>query len=338
MKTVPEHTPANLLDSLEQAPWSYNFFQAVGLCESVLAVFNGEKSSDLSERLRFFVNPALSFPPEDVYSLAFIQDAQGDYQVDMGVNLPGLHGSGSPLPSYMTEFIAQYSDESPELCAFFDIFNHRLIQILYSIFIKYRYYLQFERGALDDFSNYAFSLIGLGHITMRGEDSLDWIRLLPYSGILSFRPEAPQSLEAVLRHYFDHEDISIKQCILRWVTIPDDQRSVMGVCNATLGVDLSIGEAVHDQTGKFRIVVKELTWEKFMTFLPDGSAYSYLCSLMQCLLKTRLSYDIELRLKKSECKFLALSEASQSRLGWSSWCELKDIDARVVLEPKNKGW
>jgi len=142
---------------------------------------------------------------------------------------------------------------------------------------------------------------------------------MAYMGLIAFNGESAGSLESILRHYFRHEHIAIVPCIRRWVAVPEDQQTRLGAANDCLNLDFILGSEVPDQTGKFRIRVTDLTWERFNDFLPCGKDFTALQTLVKFVLRSRLDFDLELRLLPDEIRPWRLEEHNQCRLGWSVW-------------------
>ena len=287
----------------------------------------GEAAGRPEGWLRFKVNPNLSFPPGDISGA---DEGEHD-RVWFVLNLMGLHGAASPLPAYFTEHVAQHQDEPDALRDFLDVINHHLISLFHGIWTKYRYYLQFRDNGTDINSRRFFSFIGLGHKELQGTSGLRRERLLSYMGLIAFSGEAAGSLESILRHYFGHPEVHIIPCIRRLVSIPKDQQCALGVANRRLAEDFLLGSEVLDQTGKFRVLFDGLSWARFTAFLPGGSLFSELQTLVRFVLRSRLGFDVELRLRPSEIPEFDIGHLSPCRLGWTTWAG-DGGDGVIVLE------
>ncbi len=308
----------------------YAFSRAV---EHVLRV--GGKGRRVEDWLRFKVNPNLSFPPGDIRGVERVDDESGEGRVWFVLNLMGLHGAASPLPAYFTEHVAQHQDEPDALRDFLDVINHHLISIFYGIWNKYRYYLQFRDHGTDINSRRFFSFIGLGHKELQGTSGLRRERLLSYMGLIAFSGEASGSLESILRHYFGHAFVHIIPCIRRQVPIPADQQCALGVVNCRLSKDFLLGGEVLDQTGKFRVLFDVLSWKRFTDFLPGGSLFSELRILVRFVLRSRLGFDVELRLNPAEIPAFTVGKTSPCRLGWTTWAG-EGGDGVIILETDSR--
>ena len=318
----------SLLEDLRATPGAFAFPQAVDIAERWL---RGEGHVVSSDSFRYSVNPALSFPPGDIAAFEIVPREDAGSRISLMFNLMGLHGAGSPLPAYFTEYVAQHADEPDALRDFFDIFNHRLVSLLHGTWIKYRYYAQYKEHAADRLSSRFFGFIGVGHKDVRQAKELIWPRLMAYVGLIAFNSDSSGSLESILRHYFAHDDISIIPCITRWVSIPDDQQNRLGEANCTLGEDFILGDEMPDQTGKFRIRIADLTWKQFNSFLPSEEKFAELQTLVNFVLKSRLEFDVELRLRPGEIPDWRLEDGNECRLGWSTWAG-DGGDGVVILE------
>ncbi len=202
------------------------------------------------------------------------------------------------------------------------------------IWRKYRYCASFQSGARDPFSEQLFALIGLGGEDIRKASQLNWKRLLPYLGLLSLRAHSAALIEAVLRYYFKHAELNLEQCIERRVDILGEQRNRLGSANSLLSQDLVLGEQVRDRSGKFRIHISELDWQRFHEFLPIGVGYQPLCSLVRFTLRDPLEYDIRLVLRRQDIRELCIGEQNICRLGWTSWLGHERADGVVTLSSK----
>src|SRR4051794_37175317 len=94
---------------------------------------------------------------------------QESSSAEITVNFLGLAGGLGALDIPTTELILQRKSRSDEaLKDFLDIFNHRLVSLLYRIRKHHRVGLGVTAPGEDPISNYLFSLIGLGTANLRG--------------------------------------------------------------------------------------------------------------------------------------------------------------------------
>jgi type VI secretion system protein ImpH len=319
------------LSGLSRVIREYSLFQAVLLVIDRLREAHPLLSEeDLYDQLEFQANPSLGFPGSDVDRVEFFVE-HGQMRARLRFNLIGLVGAGSPLPAFYAEQALGDSEDGNATRTFLDLFHHRLQRLMLPIWRKYRYRAAFQSGALDPFSTPLFALIGLGGEEIRQARELNWKRLLPYLGLLSLRAHSAALIEAVLRYYFKHAELTIEQCIERRVDILAEQRNRLGHANSRLGEDLVLGEHVRDRSGKFRIHIRELDWQRFHEFLPIGFGYQPLCALVRFTLRDPLDYDIRLVLRREEIRELRIGEQNACHLGWTSWLGHERADGVVTL-------
>lgn len=322
---------APALNRLGQSIREYSLFQGVLLVlHRLREAYPDLDDERLYERIEFQANPSLGFPGTDIDRVEFFHE-QGELRARLRINLIGLFGSGSPLPAFYSEQALGDSLTGNPTRDFLDLFNGRLQRLLLPIWRKYRYHSRFAEGAQDDFSAQLFALVGLGHPALRSSDELNWKRLLPYLGLLSMRAQSAALISAVLRYYFKHAALDIEQCIERRVEILPEQRNRLGLANSELGSSMVLGDSVRDRSGKFRIHVRELDWNRFHDFLPTGKAYQPLLTLLRFCLRTPLAYDIRLQLRRDQIKPLHLGSDNFCRLGWTSWVGHSQGNAEVTL-------
>ncbi len=331
---TPYGPPAASLTVLTRTIREYSLFQAVLLVVDRLRKAHPHLSQgDLYDRLEFQANPSLGFPSCDVDRVEFFHE-HGEMRARLRLNPIGLVGSGSPLPAFYGEQALGNSEDGNATQNFLDLFHHRLQRLLLPIWKKYRYRASFESGAVDPFSAQLFALIGLGGEGIRQARELNWKRLLPYLGLLSLRAHSAALIEAVLRYYFKHAELTIEQCIERRVEIHEEQRNCLGLNNTLLGENLVLGHSVRDRSGKFRIHILELDWQRFQEFLPIGFSYQPLCALVRFTLRDPLDYDIRLVLRHEEIRELRIGEQNRCGLGWASWLGHEHADGVVTLGSK----
>jgi type VI secretion system protein ImpH len=330
MDTQAGTTTPDLIELLCTESHFYAFFQLVYLLESLNpnAVSVGHQGPVELETIRFRSADHLAFPASDVKSLEY---AIKEKMFLLSSNFMGLYGTTSPLPAFYTEAIIAADLDESHRQDFLDLFHHRLFSLFYRIWKKYRYYIEYKKGANDIFSQRMFSLMGLGDPQLRTGGKINWERLLYYVGLLSMRSRSANILEKIISHYFFGLPVAIEQCVARWVPIDSTQQNRMGLGNSSLGEDFTIGDKVLDRAGKFNLKLGPLNFTEFCDFLPTGQHYDTIRELVKFLLIDQLDFDVVLILKKEEVPKMTLSEDAPCRLGWSGWMGNVKEDGVVVL-------
>lgn len=346
-----DRTPAaDLSGHLEESAKHYAFFQAVELIQKRLDKGRevGTQNLAVDEHVFFDVAHNLAFPLSDVVAIKELPPTVNDNarrgeddtrehakRFQMTVSFLGLHGSGSPLPSYYAEQIAQYDGNGATIKGFLDFFHNRVIGLLHRSWRKYRYYQRYQPGGQDKFSTWIFSMFGLGDPQIRASTNIYWPRLLCFAGILSTRNRSPATLATVIAHAFKLDAVDVEEWVHRKVNIAPDQLSKVGQSNYALGRSFIAGDRAPDIQGKIRIVIKNLDFRRFQDFLPHGTDYKSLRGLVEFMLRDQLAYDLKLGLRPHEAHPLTLEQNAEGRLGWSSFLgdgrpeEMRDVIIQV---------
>ncbi len=311
-----------LIDEIEADARRFSFFQVV----DTLLRHRGVEVEDDALRaqgetgLVFRTSPSLGFAPSDVESVRRVEKpgGDGDYH-EVTTNFLGLHGASSPMPGYFLDGAVWSRNQDGVQQAFQDFFSDRLNWLLYLVWRKYRYYIRYRADARDRFSDWMFSFAGLGAPEMRGETGITWAKLLTYIGLIAARTRSPDMTAGVIAHAFNLPDVSIEQLVLRKVEIPEDQRMCLGRANSTLGSDAVIGEWADDRMGKFTVIFRSLSFERFRDFLPTGKDFAPFKELVEFLLKDQLAYDLVLHTHEHETPNLTLGDERKGLLGWTSF-------------------
>lgn len=334
--------------------------------------FTGTRSVN-AEPVRFRTANRFSFPARDIDSLAWVPRVAaapedddptppGD-RLQVTITFLGLLGAVSPLPSYYVEdFLAAEKGIAPDEYAmrdFLDLFNHRLITLAYQGWKKYRHYATFQPGADDPISRYVFALLGLTALPERTGTArwlrgrIDWLRLLPYAGLLIPFGRSASALATVLSAYFDGLPVAIEEGVRRRAVIADEQRSALGRANTRLGDDFLLGVRVPDLQGCVRIVLGPLPAERFEAFRPDRPAFGALCALIEGLVRDPLEITLTVIRVPDARQGWRLGDRGRSdpapavepevlpegdppnRLGWSSWLTTPPIPiGRAIPAPE----
>ena len=325
-------TTANLANRLLAEANQYNFFQLLerlhGLHgDNLEPRWQGEATR---LRVRLACDPRLTFPVSDVYKAQRMPDEEARYRVI--TTFLGLHGTDSPLPTYYLEQVAcEHAQGIGVRPAFFDFFNHYLLSLLHRIWRKYRYYVRYQTGANDGFSQYMFALLGLNDKQLRGDTALPWSRLLSFAGVIASRSRAPGTVAGIIAHCFDLEHVQIREFETRSVPTAARQRVSLGRSNGQLGSSFVVGSRTRTRSSKFTIVLSELDQAQLLDFLPSGINFGRLRALIDFLLRDALAYDLELRLKQNGLSPFCLHRSQGAYLGWTSFVDDRHGQTRPAV-------
>ncbi|MGU3664492.1 type VI secretion system baseplate subunit TssG [Methylobacterium sp. A49B] len=319
---------------------AYAFYRLVQMIQDALDDGRevGTHLRPAEERIIFEVDHSLGFPLSDVASMRLLNPACDGARADsppcfvITVTFLGLHGSGSPLPSYYVEQIAGYDPKGSVLTDFFNFFHNRLIGLLHRGWRKYRYYMRYRPGGEDDFSRGIYSLFGLYDARLRSDSGIYWPRLLCFAGVLASRNRSPAVLSTIIQHTFRLERVSIEEWVRRRVPIPEHQKWGLGAANSRLGEGTISGDRAPDDQGKIRVVIHDLDDGRFRDFLPRGQEHRPLRNLVEFMLRDQFAYDFKLCLRPRATQPITLTRDDPGRLGWSSFLgDGRRDEERVVV-------
>jgi type VI secretion system protein ImpH len=334
--------------------FQFDFFQAVRLLEMIQAadgsqtavsdpsgqgprsrrvqISPGEGADPSREVVRFRSAVNLDFPASDVAGVNSGNNTKGpaamvehfkkrEMPAEMTVNFLGLAGGLGALDTPTTELVLQReSRNDPALKDFLDIFNHRLVSLLYRIRKHHRVGLGVATPGDDKISRYLYSLIGLGTPNLRGRMQVRDRALLYYAGILAQQPRSMVGLERILADYFQ-VPIKGQQFRGEWCELEESQWSTIGASgrNQRLGRDtVIVGTRVWDQQARFEIHLGPLTLRQFVGFLPTNWRFGVLCDLIRFYVKDEFEFSVRLILRAEEVPGARL-KSSHPELSWTSW-------------------
>ena len=318
--------------------YSFEFFQAVRLLYKMYASKKpvGGDALPHQEAVRFRTKISLDFPASQIDSIVRTEDeATGAERLEMLINFMGMLGTSGSMPMHYTELAfdrLRYRDTT--LWTFLDIFTHRSVSSFFRAWAKYRFPVGYESGE-DQFTSYLFDLVGLGTRGMRGRLEVVDESLLPYTGLIGQKPHSNNAIENLISDYFG-VGVRIQQFYGQWLKLNEQDTIALGRRSSILGRNAIAGTSVWDQQSKFRIRLGPLTLQQFQAFLPNGTAYKPLGSLVKLMVGLEFDYDIQLVLKDTQVPACILTTRAKRRpmLGWTSFLKTKPFtkdDDQLVL-------
>lgn len=326
-------------DWLYAEGYRFDFYQAVRLLELLhpdsAPVAEGPDAR--RETVRFHSRVSFAFPASDVHEIT--PSAAPGMPASMQVNFLGVAGAMGPLPTSFTELVLdRVRAHDTGLLEFLDLFNHRLVSLLYRIRKIHRLQLNNASPEEAPVSAYVQSILGLGLPELRAmmqepARGLHYRDLLGYAGLLARRPVSATALQQTLAHYF-RVPVRIHQLTGAWRPLDPDQHTKIGVSgqNQILGISTVTGTRVWDQRSRFRIEIGPVGLQRMQEFLPIGSAWRPLAEVTRFCVGNTFDFTVRLQLKAAEAPETRLGSA---RLGWTSWLRTRPIerDGFVELHP-----
>lgn len=328
----------SLNKELFEEPYSFEFFQAVRILEKLNPDRRAVGGTALpgEEVVRFRSRIGLEFPSSEIHEIKNIESGEGTPdRIEMLVNFMGLVGVSGVLPTHYTELVLdRIRHRDTAMWSFLDIFTHRAVSMFYRAWAKYRFPVAYERGN-DEFTSYLFDFAGLGTKGLRGRMELEDESILPYAGLVSQRPHTANALENIISDHFQIE-VKAEQFFGQWLRLGPEDVSKLGKDNSQLGRNAIIGTRVWDQQSKMRIRLGPLDFKRFQAFLPNGSAYPSLQSIVKFFVGFEFDFDVQLILgaKSVPATILTTRAVRKPMLGWTTYLKTMPFvrdDGQVVM-------
>jgi type VI secretion system protein ImpH len=302
----------------------FAFVQAVRLLEELYPgrTAPAEGADPRRELVRFRSKVRLDFPASDVEE---VRGPVNGGPAEMTVNVLGLAGVLGPLPPAVTELVLDRSfHRDTALRDFLDLFNHRLVSLLYRARKRYRPALDPKAPDRGRVATVLSSLIGLGTPHLGGRLGLPDRSLLAYAGLLTDRTRSAVGLARLVEDGFG-VPAEVVPFQGRWHALEDGDVTRIGSLGG-VGQNQALGSAVlgrrtWDSAAAFELRLGPLTLERFRTFLPGGDAHRPLLAAVRFYAREELEPALRLTLQAAEVPELRLG--SSSRLGWTSWLKTR---------------
>ncbi len=338
-----------LEDSLQKELHCYGFFQVMRLLECAYSYkyrFGHAPRPSLEPPIRLaqqvalnfetasltsFTKHKLSLVPLETNFLGFLGPEQPN-KAYIAVSVLkqrffGLFGTNGAMPLHLTEYIHErihrYRDHT--LSAFADIFHHRLACLFYRAWANSEPSVNFDRPSEDKFSTYIGSLAGFGTEAVRERDAMPDLAKFYYAGFLSCQNKSAEGLRALLADYF-RLSVLVEQFVGEWLNIQPSDLTRLGENPLTgeLGCSAILGSQVWSCQHKFRIRFGALTFNEYISLLPNGNRLAQLVAIIRNYSGDELSWDVQLILKKDQVPQTQLGAITQ--LGWTSWLGERSSD------------
>ncbi|HCT9260433.1 TPA: type VI secretion system baseplate subunit TssG, partial [Proteus mirabilis] len=81
----------------------------------------------------------------------------------------------------------------------------------------------------------------------------------------------------------------------------------------------SLGSHIYDCNGKCTIEISELSLERYMRFLPNGSDFAPLVAFVSYIFHEQLAWDLRLSIAEKQAEGFRLGHQQHNQLGWQSF-------------------
>ncbi|HPH28175.1 MAG TPA: type VI secretion system baseplate subunit TssG [Pseudomonadota bacterium] len=299
MATTGGGSEPPVIEDLQQHPYRYNFYQLVRLLEMLRpkGASVGASGEPALESVRFHSSFALSFPASEVQEVRLHEPEDESYEpADVSVNFLGIGGAHGPLPHGLTEWVLERNAQKDfALRDFLDIFNHRLVSLLFRIRRHNRLGMETTSPETHHFAQYLMAMLGLLTGGLQNRLRVPDRALLRYAGLLTKHPRDAAGLEVMLRDFFGvpARCLQLRGALRlldedQWTTIGQRGRN-NGLCQGAM-----LGTTVWDQQAGIEIEMGPLPWKRYLDFLPGQPGQLSLVQLVRFYIGP--SFDIHISL------------------------------------------
>lgn len=318
-------TPSDLIQRICRDARLYHPFQLLRLLEKEGARL-GEAKRPGREFVRLRQEPSLAFAPSAVAGASWDEERE---RVIVSLYGPGLLGPNGAMPLYVTEFIDERNRHHRDttLEAFVNIFQHRLLSLLFRGWALNHPAIDFERKQESRFAGYIAATIGLGMEGLRDRDQVgDWPKL-HFAGRLGGQTRSAEGIEAILSEYFE-VPAHVETFCGQWIDLPRDSQCSLGGDNphaSILGKSAIAGTRMWETQLKFRIDLGPMELDQYKRLLPGGSAFKQLKDWVHFYVGLEFFWDLRLILQRDEVPEIRLG--GDSALGWTCWLKTRPLSS-----------
>jgi type VI secretion system protein ImpH len=341
-----EREPADLVKLaralLEQASRT-EFFTFVPLVERLTssAIRVGGDGPPQKEALRFRHDPSMGFSASDISSGALIErrvrageDGDGArIAIELTTTFLGLSGSSSPLPLYIPAEIAQNNAGQNLQAHFLDIFHHRLLSLLYRLFVRYESAREFTSDANDPWSQRLLTLASPAHVSHDRPSRIARHKLLALAPLLSMRARTARGLELALEEILELPPghVRVRHFVGGFVRLDDSERMRLLRPTAVLGRSAILGSHAYARASRFAIELGPVSASEYPRYVDKGERAELLREVVELMVREPLDYDVDLLLGDDALPGFPLAARRGAPLGVATRLRASGAKQRIKL-------
>ncbi|MFK7997912.1 MAG: type VI secretion system baseplate subunit TssG [Granulosicoccus sp.] len=253
-------------------------------------------------------------------ALDSIEERKGHHEYQLFCNFFGLFGTNGPLPLHLTEYADQRvrHHQDPTFAAFVDMFNHRMLSLLYRASAELDPAINFDRPDDNALEPIIAAFGGYLPSAARQRDTIPDYEKFSNAAWMGRYTKSPDGIVALIEQYFSL-CAKVEEFTGDWLTLPDSAQTVIGRRSqiASLGVSTYLGKRAWSVGHKFTIILGPLLWNEYQSFKPGGLRARELYQLMKNYVGDEWDWDV--RLVIAEGNVCGFSLNRQAALGFNSF-------------------
>lgn len=240
-----------------------------------------------------------------------------DWCID--VNLPGLYGSSSPLPSYFTELLLEQAQQENTLPRqLLDLLNQRLYELKIEIEGKSHPAIQQLEEKNNQWLELATRLLGLPSERLAILPRKAW--LFRHYHLLTHPYPTAQGLTQLVSSWLENFPVAVEECVIRQVQVGRDSLTSLGKANNSLGKSSLLGNQIIDRNSKLRIKIGPLSHESFSELIRNRKTWRTLRTLISVYLRSPYECELEFSLDApKQLDAVNLGGLQWGHLGRNAW-------------------
>lgn len=325
-----ERSQTSCLDLLQAQAEEFNFYQAIRVLECVVREEEG------IPQIKYKAVNEQAFMPNFIANLV-----SDDIKTEVRVNGYSLTGQQGPLPDVYNDMLQEQKSQGnrgPE--AFLDLFNNRLLHLLYDIKKQLDPMLFNDISINSELFNVLESLTGLTTFDLFKRLPITQEKLLTFSALLIGNRQNYSSIKQVIECMFDCE-VEIDPCKGGWRPLPKTWQTRLGASNAVLGSGIGLGTKHWDNQAKIGMVLHIKDIEQCRKLMPKGHLHEVLKAMLAYLTDGHYEIDVKLQLDWQNLPESRLGKSSNGGqksssmfLGQSSWLKSDAREGKTLNQPK----
>ncbi|HLD68200.1 MAG TPA: type VI secretion system baseplate subunit TssG [Pseudomonas sp.] len=279
MAATGRNAPRTLSDYLRREPQAFELLQALLVLErerpQAASLGQGTDPQAEAVRLRGPLTPLFA-----ASQVGALDCSQGPQPV-LYTPVFGLGGPDGPLPYAYQEWLQQRArrkDHGP--AEFLDLFQHRLLSLLYRVLRKHRVALGFTAPADSPVQAQLRALTGLLSRHLQARQTLPDAAILARGALFAGGRRSLAGFANIVRYHFGLA-ARLTPYEGAWRSIPPASRSRLGRGgrNLQLGRTAVAGTRVWDEHAGIRLFLGPLEQAQALRFLPSGDSHGQLADL-----------------------------------------------------------